>query len=66
MTSAPRTATGHRWHTARGPRRPAAARGRDHHCRAERVLASKRREERADAAKTAAFTAYFLGGGRYL
>ncbi len=66
MTSAPRAAPGRARHIARIPRRPAPANGRTHRCRAERVLASQRREARADAAKTAAFTAYFLGGGRYL
>lgn len=33
---------------------------------AERALACWRREAQADAMKTAAYTAFFLGGGRYL
>jgi hypothetical protein len=66
MTSAPRAAP--RWpgQIGRVPRRRAASGVRRHRCRAERALASQRREARADATKSAAFTAYFLGGGRYL
>lgn len=60
--------------TARGAGRRASRlrRGPQHALRprreggAERALACHRREAQADAMKTAAYTAFFLGGGRYL
>ncbi len=50
----------------RRPNRPPEERLSGSGNKADKAFATQRRETIADAAKTAAHTAYFLGGGRYL
>lgn len=50
----------------RRPGRPPEERLRRSAAEADRALAAERREIVANAGKSAAHAAYFLGGGRYL